>query len=175
MKHVLKNLVGKRFSRLIVLSRAENDAHNKTQWLCRCDCGVEKIIGAAPLLRMLTKSCGCLKSEVVTKRQTKHGLFYRPEYVVWGGMKARCYNPNHASFKDYGGRGISVCDRWKDSFENFLADMGERPSRELTIERRDNDAGYSPDNCYWATRLEQAHNKRSVIQVGDHAPELVRS
>lgn len=107
------------------------------------------------------KSCGCYRVRELGLRSTTHGLSKSHVYAIWTCMKGRCHNPKSKRFYDYGGRGIKVCERWYNSFENFLEDMGDRPSREHSVERRDNNGDYEPNNCYWATKLIQANNKRN--------------
>jgi hypothetical protein len=143
---------GLRFGRWTVLSFV--DGRN---WLVRCDCGTEKQVTKSNLQKGKTSSCGCLRHDLnfihghTTKTSSAYGR--------WNAMKQRCTNPKHKRFADWGGRGITVCERWND-FLNFLADMGEPPSPELTIDRIDNDKGYSKGNCQWATRLQQTYNRR---------------
>ena len=127
------------------------------RWRCRCDCGNEKIILQQSLTSGNTKSCGCLSKE----RLTRHGGYYFPEYQIWAGMKSRCYNPKNRSFKDYGGRGIKVCERWLNSFEKFYADMGNRPTPKHTLDRKNVNGDYKPSNCRWVTQSEQHNNKRN--------------
>ena len=128
---------------------------------CRCDCGNTTSVPLGEWDK--TQSCGCYRSEITTARNTRHGMAGTRIYNIWADMVGRCTRPTHARFADYGGRGITVCERWR-SFENFFADMGERPAGR-SLDRIDNDAGYSPDNCRWATAQEQRANRRDVRQA----------
>jgi len=164
-------MVGKRIGRLVVLEKAPEAG--RARWLCRCDCGNSKSVLAHHLSSEKTKSCGCIRSEVTAARnidKATHGHasnFTRtPTYRTWTSMLTRCRNPKADNFEQYGGRGITVCERWL-KFENFLADMGERPPG-MTIDRRDNAKGYEPGNCRWATPSEQENNKTDnvIIEAG---------
>ena len=158
------DMVGKVFGRLQVLSRNQKD-----YWKCVCNCGnTSVIVRSGKLLRNgQSKSCGCLQKENAIRQSLNntgvpktHGKTRTPEYRVWVNMKARCLDPNSQAYKNYGGRGISVCERWKESFETFLRDMGERPSDKYSLDRTDNDGDYEPSNCKWVTAKEQANNRR---------------
>ena len=159
------NLSNKTFGRLLVIKRVGSDKYGCALWLCLCDCGNIVIIRGASLTakNKPTQSCGCLHSENAKKAKTKHGHCTRvtrsTEWIAWKNMKTRCHNINAQYYKDYGGRGITVCDRW-NSFENFLADMGPKPSPDYSIDRINNDGDYCPENCKWSTAKEQRTNQR---------------
>ena len=155
----LIDLTEQRFGKLRVLSRAEN-VKGRTAWRCRCKCGTETVKITKYLRNGDTTSCGCAGKHVC---ETKHGLSYKiPEYTVWKRLRRRCNSPTAKDYERYGGRGIKVCPRW-DSFTNFLADMGRRPSTDYSIERKDNNGDYCPDNCVWATDDVQRRNKRTSV------------
>lgn len=152
------DITGNRYGMLIVLSRRKIEKNIKPRWKCKCDCGNTSIHFGYDLKKG-TKSCGCLRGKSST-----HGMSYTRIYKVWRSMIDRCRNQNHHAYKDYGGRGIIVCDRWLISFENFYADMGSRPDG-TSIDRKNNDGNYEPGNCRWATMKEQSRNKRSTRNI----------
>jgi hypothetical protein len=151
------DLTGLRFGRLVALHQRGYNKHGKQLWEVRCDCGTVKAIPRGYLVTGDTNSCGCLKADILRERASTHGKTNSSTYRVWGAMKTRCTNPNADSYRLYGGRGIRVCERWLSSFEDFLADMGEKPEG-MSLERKNSDGNYEPDNCRWATSQEQANN-----------------
>lgn len=160
-----KDITDQKFCRLTALRVDEARSTSQTAyWICRCDCGTEKSIRLASLTTRPNLSCGCLHLEIQRKRFTKHGMARTPEYVAWQAMRQRCENPDNPEFKNYGARGIKVCSAW-ESFPSFFADMGLRPGTGYSIERENNDKGYSPDNCKWATMAEQSDNKQQSRKI----------
>lgn len=164
MNDILMNdIIGNRYHKLVVTEyvgrgrtvRAGKNGHWEQYYKCTCDCGNTKLIIRRSLLSGNTKSCGC-----ILRAKSNDPVSKQPEYKVWQGMKGRCNNPWHADWLNYGVRGIRVCEAWLDDYPQFIKDMGRRP-KGLTIERIDNDKGYSPDNCKWITRAAQNLNKRN--------------
>ena len=162
------NLIGQRFGRLIVLSRAENSRFGHVRLTCRCDCGNETTVESMNLSKGSTKSCGCLVRSLAAEMHTTHGVTRNRKqpkvYRTWAGMIQRCTNKSEISYKHYGGRGIAVCRRWL-VFENFLSDMGNPPTPNHSIDRINNNGNYEPTNCRWATIAEQLNNTRQNVFI----------
>lgn len=156
------DISNQKFGRWLALSRV--DGPKLTRWLCRCDCGTVRDVALTSLTRNLSESCGCLKAERHIEAITTHGLSHVPGHKAWCSMRDRCLNPNNASYKHYGAKGITVCDSWLNSFEAFLEDMGEQP-KGLSLDRIDGNLGYSKANCRWATNAEQASNKSNNVRL----------
>ncbi len=157
----LRDLVGLRFGRLLVLAASKRGYHVVCS--CRCDCGADKVIRHSSLKSGYTRSCGCIARERMTVMNTKHGECIgerSAEWSIWRGMHGRCYTRSSTSYPNYGGRGIRVCERWK-IFENFLADMGRKPFPSAQIDRIDNEGNYEPSNCRWVTPSQNSRNRRA--------------
>lgn len=160
----LKDLTGQRFGRRTVISRAGSDRRGCATWLCVCDCGSESVVTGAELRKNHSGSCGCMRRD----RLTVHSKRKTRLYKVWEGMKTRCYNPSHMAYKRYGGRGITVCVEWCNDFQAFyewaMANGYDEnaPIGQCTIDRIDNDKGYSPDNCRWVDMKTQRHNRSDM-------------
>lgn len=150
---------GNRYGRWTVLYRTNNKHGRHYKWVCRCDCGVEREVSMNSLTKGDSKSCGCYKTDRAREFHTSHGMSYSRTYSIWENMKGRCYNDRgERTNRKYRDKGIKVCERWLESFENFYADMGDPPSDIHSIDRIDGDRDYSPDNCRWATPKEQGEN-----------------
>lgn len=173
MGRPLHDLTGRTYHRWTVLGRSGSyiwKGISAPTWRVRCTCGTEKVVTGGNLRSGQTKSCGCLAREVVTRQSTKHGMYGTPEYKVWSSMIQRCTNPRARGFENYGARGIRVCSEWSEAmgFQSFIASMGKRPTPHHSLDRKNNEGNYEPSNCRWATRVQQAMNKRTscVLIVG---------
>ncbi len=171
------DLTGQKFGRLTIIRRINDDKRGQSYWLCKCNCGEEKVIHGSSLKNGGTKSCGCLRKEQLVERSIKHGHSKRENksrtYRSWQHMKERCININCKDYKYYGDRGITVCERWME-FTNFLEDMGEAPAG-LQLERGNNDLGYYKENCLWTTSRNQACNRRNnhLITFDDKTQTMI--
>jgi len=160
------DLTGQVFNRLTVISFSHSDPSNGgRKWNCLCLCGKTTIVFAARLRSGETGSCGCLGAERRLQSTKTHGRSQTPEAYIWVGIRGRCLNPDHKDYPNYGGRGITISDDWRDSLEAFYKDMGPRPSKRHSIDRIDNTKGYSKDNCRWATHLIQNRNTRKNVYI----------
>lgn len=169
-----KDITGQQFSYWLIVQCTNRQLGGS--WLCRCVCGTERILPAFEL--KVSRSCGCMRHELIRQARTKHGDNGRQkrtaEYAAWRGMHTRCNNRNNPAYPSYGGRGITVCERWS-SYESFLADMGRKPTPKHSLDRIDNDAGYSPENCKWATYGEQNSNQRPRRKGYKHRRHRINS
>lgn len=166
--------IGSVFGSLTVVSEDSLRIRGRKTFICRCECGTEKSITGNALKSGNTISCGCKSSQnFVYRLKLSHGLANKlPEYSIWKGIKKRCYNSNDKEYYNYGGRGITVCDEWREDFAQFLKDVGSRPEPNLTIERIDNNRGYEIGNVRWATRSEQVRNTRRTVINLDVARQI---
>jgi hypothetical protein len=172
----LKDITGQKFGRLTVLKRVEN-IRTAAAWLCKCDCGNEVVVVGNKLRSGHTQSCTCSQKDKASEANKTHGRSKDPIYRVWRGMKERCNDPKHISYPAYGALGIKVCERWINSFENFITDMGERPEGvkggRFTIERFDVNGDYGPNNCFWATYVEQGQNIKKNVWVEHDGKRMI--
>lgn len=167
-------MIGKRFGKLVVVERRGTGKRRAAVWLCKCDCGQERLLETGPLNAGRVRSCGCLKNEMSAKRlrgntlALTHGKNRTSEYRAWQGMVDRCEYPQTSSYPHYGGRGIAICAEWRRSFEAFFRDVGPRPTPQHSIDRIDVNGNYEPGNVRWATATDQQRNKRNN-RVLEHA------
>ena len=165
------DLTGQRFHKLTVISRAPGyqSSSNGTRWHCVCDCGNKTISDGSGMRKGLIKSCGCHARQFLGKPHFKHGQHKHKLYLAWTSIKQRCLNPNHPWYHRYGGRGITICDEWVNSYPAFVAHMGPAPTDKHTVDRINNDGHYEPGNVRWATRAQQVRNRANnrMITYGE--------
>lgn len=168
-------IAGQRYGRLVAIEQVALRHGEGWLWAFACDCGARVVLPGARVRFGNTSSCGCLHREQVAAQARTHGLSHRPEHNAWITMRRRCEDPKVIGYMNYGGRGISVCERWQ-VFANFIADMGLRPGVGYSVDRIDNDRGYEPGNCRWATRREQGYNKRTsrVVEINGARVSLAK-
>lgn len=162
---------GSRFGRLLVIERTTG-SDGRSAWHCQCTCGNFVTVRTSSLTTGNTKSCGCYHREIAKEFNTIHGLANSLEYRAWSDMKTRCLNPDFIGYSNYGGRGITICERWLNSFDNFLQDMGRKPSRKYTLDRIDTDGNYEPSNCRWVLMKIQQNNRRNNHMVEYEGKQL---
>lgn len=164
MAFKLQDITGRRFNYWTVVSYSHR-ANHLSWYLCKCECGAEKLVPSQNLKNGRSKSCGCFRKVYLSKLRRQYSIQVKSEVSVWNGMKSRCRNKRDRIYKHYGGRGIKVCDRWLNSFDAFIEDMGRRPSKKHSIDRIDVNGDYEPSNCRWTTQKEQARNTRRNVLV----------
>ena len=160
------DMTGKRFNRLTVIGRGANSSQGKAMWICECDCGNIVTVCGCNLRNSHTQSCGCLQCEQTSKASRTHGMTRTRIYHVWKQMRQRCLNPNHRRFGDWGGRGITICQEWQDSFEAFYDHVSQLPhfdEARYSLDRKNNDGNYEPGNVRWASPKEQSNNRRRKV------------
>lgn len=156
----IQDITNQRFGRLTAKEYAFTEKGKSSTWKCICDCGKEILVVLTSLRNGNTQSCGCLRIERTKAKVTKHKKSHSPEYHAWGNMIQRCRNRNHPEYKNYGARGIIVCEEWQSSFERFFEDMGEKPDPKFSLDRINNEEGYFKENCRWTDASTQARNQR---------------
>lgn len=169
----VKDMTGQVFGRITVI-RQDGYIAKQAAWLCRCLCGQEWRVRGNSLRNGDTKSCSCATRDRIASLNATHGLTKTPEYRSWAAMKTRCLNTGNHAYKLYGGRGITICSQWLNSFETFLRDMGPRPTAKHSLDRIDTNGNYEPENCRWATTSEQGRNRRKV-KLGMEMAKAVRT
>ncbi len=160
----LEEIIGRRYGRLIAISESPVKGSQGRAMVCTCDCGSIKKVDLRLLRSGNTRSCGCFMKDRIAETSTTHGMCRSVEYKIWSGIKARCLTRTHKQYKDYGGRGIGICESWSNGFSGFFSDMGARPSQKHSVERINNNLGYSKENCKWATIEDQNRNKRTNVK-----------
>lgn len=168
MKHNANDLTGRRFGYLTITRLKGRRNGKNLEWFALCDCGKEIVVLGKEMTRKRgpgNQSCGCMKNKLIAKARTTHGMSNHPAFAVWRSMVDRCMLPSHQAWHNYGGRGITVCGEWGESFEAFWRDMGAEYRTGLSLDRRDNDGPYCPENCHWTDNYRQANNRRTNILI----------